>query len=99
MLKVLINSTITEVKNKKLYASQNQSLLMETRPDYKSYKNIDPKYDLNCDYITIRHGCLQKSSFKIKYANVHSLTNGFNSERKKKNLPLHRHNSFMKWSS
>lgn len=95
--KVLINSRITGVK-KQLYASQKKSLLMETRPDYKSYKNIHPKYDLNCDYITTRHCCLQKSYFKIIYANVHSLTNSFNPEGKKKFFYTDII-SFMKWSS
>lgn len=39
--RVLINSRITGVK-KQLYASQKKSLLMETRPDYKSYKISTP---------------------------------------------------------
>lgn len=48
----------------------------------KYYKNSHPKYDLNWDYITAKHSCLTKSSFKIISANVHSLTNSFNPERK-----------------
>lgn len=65
----------------------------------KSHKNSHPKYDLNWDYITTKCSCLTKSSFKIIYANVHSLINSFNPERKE-TLSLYTDIiSFIKWRS